>query len=99
MEFLTAWLSERQILCSLKRHPFNPFDKDAFTEDCLRAVLEHDLKRKLENEEWDAFNLAFGKYWNNLFYFDEGFSPNGMFDSIKEELKRNESPISVRIRN
>ena len=75
-----------------KRHPFNPFDKDAFTEDRLRAVLEHDLKRKLEDVEWDAFNLAFFKYWNNLYYLDEGFSPDEMFDSIKEELKKKESP-------
>ena len=75
-----------------KRHPFNPFDEDAFTEERLRAVLEHDLKRKLEDEEWAAFNLAFFRYWNNLYDHDEGFSPNGMFDSLKEELKKKESP-------
>ena len=75
-----------------KRHPFNPFDEDAFTEDRLRAVLEHDLKRKLKDEEWETFNLEFFKYWNNLYDNDEGFSPNGMFDSIKEELTKNKSP-------
>ena len=75
-----------------KRHPFNPFDKDAFTEERLRAVLEHDLKRKLEDEEWDAFNLAFFKYWNKLYELYEDFSPDDMYDSIKEELQEKESP-------
>ena len=75
-----------------KRHPFNPFDKDAFTDDRLRAVLEHELKRKLDDEEWDAFNLAFFKYWNKLYELYEDFSPDDMYDSIKEELQAKESP-------
>ena len=75
-----------------KRHPFNPFDENAFTEERLRAVLEHDLKRKLEDEEWKAFDDAFFTYWNRLYELYEDFSPDDMFDSIKEELMAKESP-------
>lgn len=75
-----------------RRHPFNPFDEEAFTEGRLRAVLEHDLKRRLDNEEWGAFNEAFSVYWNNLFDSDGLFSPDDMFHSIKEELRKEDSP-------
>jgi len=75
-----------------KRHPFNPFDENAFTEERLCAVLEHDLKRKLEDEEWKAFDDAFFTYWNHLYELYEDFSPDDMFDSIKEELMVKESP-------
>lgn len=47
----------------------------------LRAVLEHDLKRRLDNKEWGAFNEAFSVYWNNLFDSDGLFSPDDMFHS------------------
>ena len=75
-----------------RRHPFNPFDEEAFTEGRLRAVLEHDLKRRLDNEEWGAFNEAFSVYWNNLFDSDGLFSPDDMFHSIKDELRKEDSP-------
>lgn len=75
-----------------KRHPFNPFDEEAFTEKRLRAVLEHDMKRKLHEKEWEAFNEAFSVYWNNLYDSDGQFSPNEMFDSIKEGLRKKDCP-------
>ena len=75
-----------------KRHPFNPFDDDAFTEERLRAVLEYDLKRQLSDDEWEAFNKPFFMYWNDLYLLDKVFSPNDMFDAIKKDLETKNSP-------
>lgn len=49
-----------------KRHPFNPFDKDAFTEERLRAVVEYYERKKLSDDEWNALNIAFYSYWNRI---------------------------------
>lgn len=74
-----------------KRHPFNPFDENAFTEERLRAVLEHDLKRRLQDAEWNAINNPFTEYWNGLWHSDKGFEPNDMYDAIKKDLEVNDS--------
>ena len=75
-----------------KRHPFNPFDEDAFTEERLRAVLEYDLKRKLSNGEWTVFNTAFEQYWNSLYDNDKSFSANDMRDAIKQYVETKNNP-------
>lgn len=74
-----------------KRHPFNPFDEDAFTEKRLRAVIEHDLKRPLIDEEWLEFNSAFEKYWNARWDNASDFSAGDMYDSILRNLKEQNS--------
>ena len=74
-----------------KRHPFNPFDENAFTENRLRAVLEHDLKRRLQDAEWNAINNPFTEYWNGLWHSAKGFEPNNMYDAIKKDLETNNS--------
>ena len=75
-----------------KRHPFNPFDDEAFTEKRLRAVIEHDLKRPLIDEEWFAFNSAFEKYWNARWNDDSDFSAKNMYDAIQTNLREQNSP-------
>ena len=75
-----------------KRHPFNPFDDDAFTEERLRAVLEHDMKRQLSDDEWEAINKPFFMYWNDLYLLDKRFSPNDMYNAIKKDLETKNSP-------
>ena len=75
-----------------KRHPFNPFDDDAFTEERLRAVLEHDLKRQLSDDEWEAIDKPFYMYWNDLYLLDKRFSPNDMYNAIKKDLETKNSP-------
>lgn len=74
-----------------KRHPFNPFDEDAFTEKRLHAVIEHDLKRPLIDEEWLEFNSAFEKYWNSRWDNASDFSAGDMYDSILRNLKEQNS--------
>ena len=75
-----------------KRHPFNPFDDDAFTEERLRAVLEHELKRRLQDAEWNVINNPFTEYWNDLYLMERNFSPNDMFEAIKKNMKLKNSP-------
>ncbi len=75
-----------------KRHPFNPFDKDAFTEDRLRAVVEYYEGKKLPDEEWSAFNRAFEAYWNDLWDNEGYFSFWDMVHAIHANLARQESP-------
>ena len=75
-----------------KRHPFNPFDEEAFTEDRLQMVLEDDLGRLLDDDEWNAINIPFFKYWNDLYDNDKCFSPNDMFDAIMKDLEASNSP-------
>lgn len=74
-----------------KRHPFNPFDKDAFTEDRLRAVVEYYEGKKLPDEEWSAFNRAFEAYWNDLWDNEGYFSFWDMVHAIHANLARQES--------
>jgi len=69
-----------------KRHPFNPFDKDAFTENRLRAVIEYHERQKLSDDEWNAFNLAFENYWNAIWYNRKCFAFWDMVHSINATI-------------
>lgn len=81
-----------------KRHPFNPFDAEAFTEERLRAVVEYYLKHLLADDEWSAFYDAFKKYWdirhdNDTDFTDfSDFSAKTMYEVIRTNLKEQNSP-------
>lgn len=49
-----------------KRHPFNPFSADAFTEKRLRELVEYYIGNPLSNNEWNAFNRAFKRFWYSM---------------------------------
>ena len=78
-----------------KRHPFNPFDKNAFTEERLRAVVEYHEGKKLPDEEWFAFNSAFEAYWNNLWANEGYFSFWDMVHYIHAYLAHEGCPYFV----
>ena len=75
-----------------KRHPFNPFDVEAFTEERLRAVVEYYLKHLLSDDEWSAFYDAFKKYWDVRWDYDNDFSAKSMYEVIQTNLKEQNSP-------
>lgn len=75
-----------------KRHPFNPFDEEAFTAKRLRAVVEYSEGKKILDEEWSAFNKAFETYWNDLWAYNEYFSFWNMVHAIHANLAQQESP-------
>ena len=75
-----------------KRHPFNPFDEDAFTPNRIRAVVEYIEGHQLPDEEWKAFNSAFAAYWNSLWANEESFAFWDMVHAIHAYLAQHESP-------
>lgn len=75
-----------------KRHPFNPFTKDAFEPERLRAVVEYYQKRKLSDEEWSAFDDAFYSYWNTLYFCEDRFTFWDMLAAISTHLEEHNSP-------
>ena len=74
-----------------KRHPFNPFTEDAFSDERLRAVIEYYQKRQLQELEWQDFNEGFRNYWTYLWQQNEQFSCMDMVDYIKGYLEIVES--------
>lgn len=81
-----------------KRHPFNPFDVEAFTEERLRGVVEYYSKHLLSDDEWSAFYNAFKKYWDVRYDYDtdftdfSDFSAKTMYEVIRTNLKEQNSP-------
>lgn len=75
-----------------KRHPFNPFTEDAFTEERLRQVIEYYQERQLQDEEWKMFNDAFKEYWNTLWLEAGKFSFMDMVEAIQSKLQEWNSP-------
>ena len=69
-----------------RRHPFNPFSADAFTEKRLRAVVEHGHGLPLSDEHWKAFNAAFRNFWNGQWFEETNHSFRGMVDSMFDSL-------------
>ena len=71
-----------------KRHPFNPFSADAFTEKRLREVLEYENGTPFSNSEWKVFSRAFKTSWylmtNNLEL--EHYSDN-LFEILVEYMQ------------
>ena len=47
-----------------KRHPFNPFDEDAFDDDRFREVIEYGYGQPLEDNDWDVLLDAFYWFWS-----------------------------------
>lgn len=75
-----------------KRHPFNPFTEDAFSEERLRKVIEYYRERQLQDEEWNVFNNAFKEYWNTLWFEAGNFSFMNMAEAIQGKLQEWHSP-------
>lgn len=75
-----------------KRHPFNPFDEDAFTPNRIRAVVEYIEGHQLPDEEWKAFSCAFAAYWNSLWANEDSFAFWDMVHAIHAYLAQHGSP-------
>ena len=75
-----------------KRHPFNPFSEDAFSEERLRQVVEYGRGCQFQEEEWKVFNDAFREFWNTLWLNGEAFSFMDMAEAIQGKLQDWYSP-------
>ena len=76
-----------------KRHPFNPFTSDAFTEKRLRAVVEHGHGLPLSDDCWKEFNAAFRDFWNGQWFGKTNHSFRAMVNCIWDSLSKQQLPF------
>ena len=72
-----------------KRHPFNPFSADAFTEKRIRELVEYYNGNHFAINEWKAFFRAFKSFWfYEVEHNDVDHDPDMLFGKMMEGMRR-----------